>query len=94
MNNDFFKNNDALGSLSPEKLEFLMNFANAKKPTDMKEMMPFLLHSINSAQKSNIQFTSNETDLLIQLLKQNMSPEEVEKADKMIQLVKERRSGS
>lgn len=94
MNYDFLKNNAALGNLSPEKLEFLMNFAGAQKPTEMKDMAPFLLRAMTNAKKSNIQFTPNETDLLIQILKQNMSPEEAAKADKMIQLMKERRSGS
>ncbi len=96
MNNnyDFLKNNSALGGLSPEKMEFLMNFAGSQKPNDMKDMAPFLLRTMGAAQKNNIQFSSTESDLLIQILKQNMSPEEAAKADKMVQLMKERRSGS
>ena len=38
---DFLNNNPLLADMSPEKLQFLMNFATAKKPTDIKEMMPF-----------------------------------------------------
>lgn len=36
---DFLNNNPLLADMSPEKLQFLMNFATAKKPTDIKEMM-------------------------------------------------------
>ena len=56
-----------------------MNFANSKKPTEMKDMMPFLLGTLSSAKKQNIQFTKPETELMISILKQSMSPEEAEK---------------
>ena len=87
MENDVFKTNPVFQNLSPEKLSFLMNFANSKKPTEMKDMMPFLLGTLSSAKKQNIQFTKPETELI---LKQSMSPEEAEKADKIIRLMKER----
>lgn len=93
MDDSFFKNNAALGNISPEKLEFLMNFASMKKPTQMKDMAPFLLSAMNSAKKQNIQFSQPETELLFQILKQNMSPEEAAKAEKLMQFMKERRSG-
>ena len=90
MNQNFFENNPMLQNMSPEKLQFLTSFANAKKPNSMQEMMPFLLSFINSAQSKNIQFSNNETDLLINILKQSMSPEESAKADKIIQLMRSR----
>ena len=90
MENDVFKTNPAFQNLSPEKLSFLMNFANSQKPTEMKDMMPFLLGTLSSAKKQNIQFTKPETELMISILKQSMSPEEAEKADKIIRLMKER----
>ena len=93
MVNDIFQNNPLLQNMAPEKLQFLMNFASSQKPTDLKEMMPFLLSTMNSAKANNIQFTDPETELLIGILKQNMSAEEAAKADKIIQLMKSRRSG-
>lgn len=90
---DFLENNPLLKNMSPEKLQFLMNFATAQKPTDIKEMMPFLLSTMNNAKSNHIQFTEPETELLITILKQNMSPEESAKADKIINLMKNRRSG-
>ena len=91
---DFLNNNPLLQGMSPEKLQFLMNFAASEKPTDIKEMMPFLLSAMGSARSKNIQFTEPETDLLVQILKQNMSPEESAKTDKIMQIMKNRRSGS
>lgn len=56
----------------------------------MKDMAPFLLGALGNARKNNIQFTGAETELLISILKQNMSPEEAAKADRIIRLMKER----
>lgn len=81
-----------LKSMSPEKLQFLMNFASKDKPTEMKDMMPFLLSTMNTAKSKDIQFTDPETELLISLLKQNMTEEESAKADKIIRLMRERKS--
>lgn len=90
---DFLDNNPLLQNISPEKLQFLLNFASSPKPTEMKDMMPFLLSAISSAKSNHIQFTEPETDLLTTLLKQNMSPDEAAKADRIIQLMKSRKSG-
>lgn len=94
MTYDFLQNNPLLKDMSPEKLQFLMNFASSPKPKEMKEMLPLLLTTMNSAKANNIQFTDPETELLIMILKQNMSEEESKKADKIIQLMKSRKSGS
>ena len=93
MDFNLFQNNPAFSGLTPEKLEFLKAFAGTKKPTQMQEMAPFLISTLNNAKKQNIQFSQMETELLIQVLKQNLSPEEAARADKMISLMKERRSG-
>lgn len=87
-NNNIFQNHPAFANLTPEKLQFLSNFANEKKPSRMQEMMPFLMASMNQAKKENIQFTPSESELLIELLKQNLSPEEAQKADMIVRLMK------
>lgn len=91
---DQFYQNPLLQGMSPEKLQFLKSFASAKKPTDMKEMTPFLLSALSSAHSKNIHFSEAESSLLITLLKQNMSEEEAKKADKIIHLMKGRNGSS
>ena len=91
MDNNIFQNNPAFNNLSPEKLAFLMNFANMKKPTQMQEMMPFLMSSMKQAKKENIQFTSSESDLLIEILKQNLPPAESKKVDMMMQIMRQKK---
>ena len=90
MDYDFFNNNPLLKNMSPEKRQFLMNFASSKKPDKINEMMPFLLGTMNMAKEKNIQFSDRETGLLVEILKQNMTPEEAEKADKIIKLMQGR----
>lgn len=91
MKNDVFKTNPVFQNLSPEKLSFLMNFANSKKPTEMKDMMPFLLGTL-SLPKSRISSSQSlQTELMISILKQSMSPEEAEKADKIIRLMERKK---
>ena len=90
-NSNLFQNNPVFDNLSPEKMAFLMNFANAKKPTQMQEMMPFLMSSMNQAKKENIQFTPSESDLLIEILKQSLSPEEAKKVDMLMKFMKNKK---
>lgn len=90
-NHNMFQNNPAFRNLSPEKLAFLMNFANTKKPAQLQEMMPFLMSSMNQAKKENIQFTPSETDLLIEVLKQGLPPEESKKVDMAMSLMRRKK---
>ena len=46
-------NNPAFANLSPEKLQFLLSFAQKEKPLNMKDAMPFLLSNMRQA-KENI----------------------------------------
>lgn len=94
MDNNLFQNNPTFNNLSPEKSAFLINFANAKKPTQLQEMMPFLMSSMNQAKKENIQFTPSESDLLIDILKKNLSPEDCRKVDLMMRIMKNNPSGA
>ena len=88
MNLDFFKNNESFANISSEKLEFLMQFAAQNKTGNAKEMSNMLFGAVNSAKQAGIEFTPNETDLIIEILKQNMSPEERRKADQILTLMK------
>ncbi len=88
MEQDFFKNNEKFSGISPEKLEFLMKFASQNKSGNAKEMSNMILGAVNNAKQEGISFTPNETDLIIEILKQNMSPEEQRKADQILMLMR------
>ncbi len=91
MDQSFFQNNPLFQDISPEKLQFLMNFANANKPTNTKDMAPFLMSAMQDAKQEGVSFSPDETDLIIEVLKQNMSPEEQRRADMIVALMKKNR---
>lgn len=88
MNLDFLKGNPALNDISPEKLQFLMDFASNNTDTkDAKSMASTIMNAANNAKQNGMTFSNTETTLLIELLKQNMSEAERVKADKMLQMM-------
>lgn len=88
MNLDFLKGNPALNDISPEKLQFLMDFASNNADTkDAKSMASTVMNAANNAKQNGMTFSNTETTLLIELLKQNMSEAERVKADKLLQMM-------
>ena len=68
-------NNPAFANLSPEKLQFLLSFAQKEKPLNMKDAMPFLLSNMRQAKENHIDFTKPEIELLCDLLSKDLPPE-------------------
>ena len=84
--------NPAFQNLSPEKLQFLMEFQQMAKPSSMKDAAPFFMQSLKQAQEKGIRFSGEESSLLIEILKQNISPQEQKKADMILNMMKMRRN--
>ena len=69
MNLDFLKGNPALNDISPEKLQFLMDFAsNNTDAKDAKSMASTVMNAANNAKQNGMTFSNTETTLLIELL--------------------------
>lgn len=77
-----------MGNISPEKLNFLMQFANQNHSGNAKEMASELSQAASTAKKEGIEFSDNERDMMINILKQNMSEEERKKTDMILSLMK------
>ena len=88
MDYDFLKNNQNFAGISPEKLDSLTRFAAQNKTGNAKEMSNMIMGAVNSAKQEGISFSPNETDLIVEILKQNMSPEEQRKADQILMLMR------
>lgn len=83
-----FERQSCLNDISPEKLQFLMDFASNNTDTkDAKSMASTVMNAANNAKQNGMTFSNTETTLLIELLKQNMSEAERVKADKMLQMM-------
>ena len=51
-----------------------MQFAAQNKSGNAKEMSNMILGAANAAKKEGISFSPNETDMIVEILKQNMNP--------------------
>ena len=61
-----------MGNISPEKLNFLMQFANQNHSGNAKEMASELSQAASTAKKEGIEFSENErkkTDMILSLMK-------------------------
>lgn len=82
-------NNPQLQNISPEKLALLMNLAQNNSPKETpQEMAESLKNASETAQKQGINFSSNEREMIVDVLKQNMSPQEQKKVDLLMQMMK------
>lgn len=84
---DQFFNNSKTSHISQEKLNFLTEFSKQSFSKDANQLASQLARASHLAKEKGLSFSSEETTLLIELLKQQMSPEEQAKADKIIHLV-------
>ena len=84
---DLLKDNPLLKGMDPEKLQFLMNFAQKDKPSNMKDAMPFLLANMNIAKKQNINFSKPEIQLIAELLSKDLSPAEKSKVNRIMSMM-------
>ncbi|MCD7980912.1 MAG: hypothetical protein LUF32_01110 [Clostridiales bacterium] len=91
MDSEELRTNPAFQNLTPEKLEFILNFMNQKKTGNAKDMMALLMAFSGKAKSKGIRFSENETDFIIEHLKESMSPEERRKTDLILNMMKNRK---
>ena len=74
-------------NMSPEKMQFLMAFANKEKPTSMKDVMPFLLSNMRKAKEQKIDFTKPEVQLICELLSKDLPPQDQKRIKTLMELL-------
>ena len=84
---EFLRNNPMLKGMDPAKLEFIMNFAQKDKPTNMRDAMPFLLANMNIAKKQNINCSNQEVQLIAEILSKNLPPAEKAKVNQIMSMM-------
>ncbi|MFG6383912.1 MAG: hypothetical protein K1V96_06625 [Lachnospiraceae bacterium] len=89
MNQQDLLNNPQLQNISPEKLQFLMELAKNNSSTSTpQDMAQSLKNASESVKKEGMNFSSAERDLIIEVLKQSMPPQEQKKVDLLMQMMK------
>lgn len=83
-------NNPSLGGIDKSKLEMLSQFASQgqSQTKSQSDLMPFLMMAANSSKEKGMQFSSNEMDMILEVLKVGKSSEELAQMEKMIMLMR------
>ncbi len=84
-------NDQRLSGIPTYKLDFLQKMFFESKNLSEKERLPFLLSLVSKSKTQNITFSEEETSLIIQIMKEYVSPEEVQKIDRFISLAKSKK---
>ncbi len=74
--------------LDPRKAALINNFTNIAKGKGSDEMLPLLLAVSNKAKKEGISFTQDETNAMINILKNDMTAEQQSRLDLFMQMLK------
>ena len=83
MSNNKWMDDPVLEGISKERLEVLTNIIEGAKGMEPKD----IIRQSNMAGKQGINFTNAETELILNVLKEDMSPEEIKRVDMVKQIV-------
>lgn len=80
-----------ISDIPKAKLDFLQKIFFESKNLTPKEQLPFFMALAGRAKKDNISFSQDEINLIMEVIKDNSSPEEVAKINQTIKLFKNRK---
>ena len=81
MINNKWMDDPVLSGISNEKMEILTKILDSSNGMEPKQMLTYFIQESNKASKEGINFTDTETDAIVNVLKQDMSPAEIKKID-------------
>lgn len=87
MSNNKWMDDPLLNGISNEKLEALTKIIEGAKGMEPKQMFTYFIQQSNMAGKQGINFTNAETELILNVLKEDMSPEEIKRIDMVKQIM-------
>lgn len=88
MTNNSWINNPSLSGIDPHKLMMLLQLSGQGAGKSANELLPFLLASSSGMKKKGVSFSSDEIQLIFEALKQGKSKEEIDKMERMVQMLK------
>lgn len=87
---DNWMNHASLQGIDPAKLQMLSQMASQgqQQTKNQADLMPFLMMAANSSKEKGMQFSGQEMDMIVQVLKMGKSPQEIAQMDQMLMLLK------
>lgn len=80
--------NQSINGISPEKLNMLNEIIKQSETVSSDNMIPFFMKAAANANAKGISFSDRETELIINALKTNMTPEQINRLNTVRQLAK------
>lgn len=74
-------------SISPEKLRFIKSFIEHNQQKSPQEMLPQIMQLNSQMKEQGLSFEKNEMELLLDIMKESMTPEERQQIDMVLQLL-------
>lgn len=78
----------ALSQIPHAKLEFLQIMLFESRKLKQEEMLPFFMSVIKASREKNITFTGAEMDVILGVLREHSSPEELTRMNQIMQMRK------
>lgn len=92
-----WKKDPSLSGISAEKLNLLTEILSQSESLNANALIPFFLSAASNAGKKGISFSDDETDTILNVLKINMSPAEIQKIEtirKMSHMISKKQTNS
>ena len=80
-----------IADIPKAKLEFLQKIFFERKNLTQKEQLPFFMALAGRAKKEQISFSQEEINLIMDVIKDHSTPEEVAKINQTVKLFKSRK---
>ena len=74
-------------TISPEKLQFIRSFVQGNQNKSPEEMLPQMMQLNSQMQSQGLSFDKNEMELLLDILKGSMTPEERNQIDMILKML-------
>lgn len=75
-NSDDLKNNPKLRGIDPLKLKIIMEIKEKSKNKSMEELLPQIMQINSELNRRNMNFSKSESELLMEVMQESMSPAE------------------
>lgn len=85
---DDWRDNPKLAGMERSKLDMLQNLAQQGSTKSVNDMLPFLMGAAAKGKKGGLKFSADEISAIIEVLKMGKSPEEIQRLDKIVNLMK------
>ena len=87
MVNNKWMEDPVLSGISNEKMEILNKIMNNSEGMEPKQMLTYFIQESNKASKNGVNFTDAETEAILNVLKTDMTPEEIKKIEMIKKMV-------